>query len=164
MATELGTLLRGDHFEIDRALRAVLAPTATETDLRTALDGLRLGFTAHAEAEAALLRPRLDRTRTPSALYFLIAQTFAAHLAQEQALAALCMARPGTPTWHDRATYMRELVRHHTDHEEACVMPALRDYVGAEYASMAGDYATERLRALTRLAPVATRPHSLMRL
>ena len=165
MGTDFAALLRGDHGELGRALRAILAPSSTEAECRSALDGLRLGFAAHAEGESTVLREALDRSQAPSTLYFLVAQTFAAHLAQETALAALADARPGTTAWHDRGVYLRELVRHHAEHEEACVLPALRDHLPrGEFAALAGAYATERLRALTHLQPASFEAARIMRL
>ena len=157
MGPEFGTLLRGDHAELDRVLRAVGHHTSTDIDQCAALDAFRLGFAAHAEAEAEIVRALLDRVHAASSLYFLVAQTVAAHLSQESALAALAETRPGTQAWYDRATYLRELLRHHSEHEEACVIPALREGVSAlDYAALAGAYATARLRALIQL-PYATR-------
>lgn len=165
MATELGTLLRGDHGELERALKAMLSSTSTDSERSSALDGFRLGFAAHADAEATVLRAQLDRAGAPSAVYFLVAQTVAAHLSQEAALAQLVATRPGTPEWRDAASFLRELIRHHVDHEDACVLPALRDYLDpADYARLAGAYATERLRALTELAPASATVAPLMRL
>lgn len=135
---------------MQQELTQLLDPIATVSQVRSALDGVRLGLTAHAEAEDIVLA----RFETIAALEGLVRQARGAHLAQERALSALISARPGTTTWRDRAHRLRELVHHHAAHEEQFLLPALRDHAPREmYARLAGSFATERLRQLAMLQP-----------
>ena len=130
----------------------LLDPTATIAELRSSLDGVRLGLTAHAEAEDIVL----GRFEILPELMVLVAQARAAHLAQEGALTALVTARPGTNTWRDRAHHLRELVHCHAQQEEKYLLPALWQYAGREdLENLAGAFATERLRQLAMLQPSA---------
>jgi hypothetical protein len=77
-------------------------------------------------------------------------------VAQEGALSALVRARPCTAAWRDRAYQLRELVRYHAAQEEESLLPALRSHAPREvYDSLAGAFATERLRQLAMLQPSA---------
>jgi hypothetical protein len=49
------------------------------------------------------------------------------HLAQERALATLMSTRPATEAWRVHAHYLREIVGYHARHEQARLMPVLRD-------------------------------------
>jgi hypothetical protein len=152
MPTDLLTLLRRDHSDLQQELTRLLDPTATVAQLRSSLDGVRLGLTAHAEAEDIVL----GRFELLPALQILVAQARAAHLAQEGALSALVTARPATATWRDRAYHLRELVHYHAQQEEEGLLPALRRFApDTDYAALAGAFATERLRQLAMLQPSA---------
>lgn len=130
----------------------LLDPTATLAELRSSLDGVRLGLTAHAEAEDIVLGP----FEICPDLQVLVAQARAAHLAQEGALMALVTARPGTNIWRDRAHHLRELVHCHAQQEEKYLLPALWQYADREdLEHLAGAFATERLRQLAMLQPSA---------
>ena len=130
----------------------LLEPVATRSQLGAALDGVRLGLTAHAEAEDIVL----GRFDAIPALEPVLAEARAAHLAQEVALAALVSARPGTAIWRDRAVHLRELIRRHALREELELLPALRCHAPRElYHGLAGAFATERLRQLAMLQPSA---------
>ena len=152
MPTDLFALIRRDHTDLEAELTNLLDPSASAADLRTALDGVRLGLMAHVEAEDIVL----GQFEVMPALQTLIAQAHAAHLVQEGALSALVSARPQTPGWYDRALNLRELVKHHAAQEEAYLLPALRLHTAPEiYAALAGAFATERLRQLALLQPSA---------
>lgn len=130
----------------------LLDPTATIAELRSSLDGVRLGLTAHAEAEDIVLA----RFANIPALEVLLARARAAHLAQEGALVALVTSRPGTAAWRDRALHLRELVQIHAKQEENDLLPALRQHAAEDaVAALAGAFATERLRQLAMLQPSA---------
>src|ERR1700712_1880487 len=122
MPIDFLTLLQRDHGDLQKELTQLLEPTATVSQLRSALDGVRLGLTAHAEAEDIVLG-RFERI---SALEALVSLGRGAHQAQEGALAALVTARPGTKTWRERAYHLRELVQSHAAQEEQHLLPALR--------------------------------------
>ena len=152
MPTDFLTLLRRDHHDLQDELTQLLDPMATVAELRMALDGVRLGLTAHAEAEDIVLGAF---ERNP-ALEILIAQARAAHRAQEGALSALVSARPQTESWRQCAHHLRELVECHAAQEERHLLPALRAHVPSDhYGKLAGAFATERLRQLAMLQPSA---------
>ena len=150
MPADFLTLLRRDHTDLQDELTQLLAPEASSAELRMALDGVRLGLTAHAEAEDIVLG-RFDMV---PALQILIAQARASHRAQETALSVLVSSRPQTDTWRDRAHHLRELVECHARQEEKYLLPALREHVPVDHFNrLAGSFATERLRQLAMLQP-----------
>ncbi len=152
MPTDFPTLLRRDHADFQDELTQLLDPAAGSADLCLALDGLRLGLTAHTEAEDIVL----GKFEMIPALEILIAQARAAHLSQEHALSALVSSQPQTVAWRDRAHHLRELVGYHAAHEEKFLLPALRRHVSTDhFAKLAGAFATERLRQLAMLQPSA---------
>jgi hypothetical protein len=151
MPTDFLTLLQRDHGDLQMELTQLLDPIATVSQLRSALDGVRLGLTAHAEAEDIVLA----RFEVISPLEGLVRLARGAHLAQEGALSALVTTRPGTKAWRDRAYHLRELVHDHAEQEEQHLLPALREHSPRMYAQLAGAFATERLRQLAMLQPSA---------
>jgi hypothetical protein len=155
MAIDFLTLLRRDHHDLERALDELLDPGATLVEIRSALDGLRLGLTAHAEAEDIVLYGALVRAGAGPELEALVEEARAAHVAQEGALAALVCAPPGSATWRDRALHLRRLVIDHASWEEGHLLAAIRLAAPGVYAELAGAFATERLRQLAMLQPSA---------
>jgi hypothetical protein len=153
MATDFLTLLRRDHLELQQGLDALLDPAATVVDIRVALDGVRLGLTAHAEAEDIVLYRAIARCCGAGALEALIAEARSGHVVQEQALMTLLGARPGSATWRDRVLHLRTLVAQHAEWEEAHVVAAIRAADAEVYARLAGAFATERMRQLAMLQP-----------
>jgi hypothetical protein len=154
MTTDLLTLLARDHQEIATGLAALARPAMTIGQIRTTLDGVRLGLMAHAEAEDIVVGHALMRFTPSTGLVGLIKVGYGAHLAQEGALASLVTQRPCTPTWRDRATQLRDLVVRHATHEEEVILPVLREEApGRVWATLAGAFATERLCQLGMLAP-----------
>jgi Hemerythrin HHE cation binding domain len=152
MPTDFSTLLQRDHVDLQKELTLLLDPMATAVELRGSLDGVRLGLTAHAEAEDIVL----GRFEGSSQLGVLIAQARSAHLAQEGALSALVSARPGSAAWRDRAHHLRDLIQRHAAQAEQLLLPGLRLHLSREaYAALAGAFATERLRQLAMLQPSA---------
>jgi hypothetical protein len=152
MPTDLLTLLRRDHCDVRDELTQLLDPEASPAELRMSLDGVRLGLTAHAEAEDIVLA----RFEMLPQLQILISQARAAHRAQEGALSVLVSSRPQTDTWRERALHLRELVECHARQEEKYLLPALREHVPLDhFGRLAGAFATERLRQLAMLQPSA---------
>lgn len=152
MPTDFGTLVQRDHVDVQQELERLLEPAASTSQLRTALDGVRLGLTAHAEAEDIVL----GRFDAIGVLEPFLAEARAAHLAQEGALAALVSARPRTVGWRERASNLRELIRRHSVREQRELLPALRRYAPRELLDgLAGAFATERLLQLAYLQPSA---------
>ena len=155
MPTDLRTLLQRDHHDLERGLDELLAPSASLPQIRSALDGVRLGLGAHAEAQDIVLAHAIARCAAPEELRELVARTRVAHLAQEGALAALVCAPPDTSAWRDRATHLRALVHEHAAYEDRHVIPAIAELAPDLYATLAGAFATERLRQLAMLQPSA---------
>ncbi len=152
MPTDFLTLLRRDHTDFQDELSQLLDPATGAAELRLALDGVRLGLTAHAEAEDIVL----GEFEMIPALEILIVQARAAHLSQEHTLSALVSCVPQTVTWRDRARHLRDLVKAHAVHEETYLLPALSQHVPRDhFAKLAGAFATERLRQLAMLQPSA---------
>ena len=152
MPADFLSLLRRDHCDLQQELTKLLEPTATVAELRSSLDGVRLGLIAHAEAEDIVL----GRFESIPSLQVLVAQARAAHLAQEGALSALVTSRPGTVGWRDRARHLRDLVAYHARQEEMLLLPALEENAPEEdLHKLAGAFATERLRQLAMMQPSA---------
>lgn len=152
LMTDFLTLLRRDHHDLETDLDELLR-TTTVAEIRCTLDGVRLGLVAHAEAEDIVLYAALVQAGSPALLDDLIGGVRNAHLVQEGALAALVSSTPGTSQWRDRAVRLRDLVHEHAAYEENAVLPAIRDHAPAVYKSLAGSFATERLRQLAMLQP-----------
>ena len=115
------------------------------------MERVRALFPAHAEAEAFALGEMLSKSLPPPppALYFLISQVTASHLAQETALKQLLEQRVGTRAFFERARYMRQLIVHHADHEAACLHPALLDHIPCDvFHRAAQNYADQRAHLL----------------
>lgn len=145
---ELPGLVRRDHDDLNYALR-VLAESSDAKELERMVERVRAKFLAHAEAETMALSAMLELTQPPPAVYFLVSQVIAAHLAQESALTQLLSRRVGTPAARDRARYLRQLVVHHADHEFACLHPALGDHLPRGiYRTLGTSYALEFNRIL----------------
>lgn len=155
MATDFLALLGRDHLDLDRGLAALAGPVVSIAELRATLDGVRLGLTAHAAAEDIVLAHALARCADAGALEPLVDRARRAHLGQEAALSALLCVRPATVLWRERAARLRELVGEHAISEEQTLVPALREHAPVVYATLAGAFATERLRQLALLQPSA---------
>jgi Hemerythrin HHE cation binding domain len=156
MSMDFLTLLRRDHHDLACGLEELSHPWTTVAELRGTLDGVRLGLTAHAEAEDIVLFHVIKRCTAGSIVEGLVMEARDAHLAQEGALAALVCSPPSTSGFRDRAGYLRSLVQQHARYEESKVLPALRRLAPPEvYDSLAGAFATERLRQLAMLQPSA---------
>lgn len=147
MPPQLVSLLHRDHVDLQLELTRLLDPLMSLPETRTTLDGVRLGLVAHVEAEDIVLGPLEDE---PSLARF-VSESRAAHLAQEGTLATLVTMMPGTSSWRDRARHLRELVRCHALREATELMPWLSRHPA--YGSLAGAFATERLRQLAMLQP-----------
>lgn len=148
------TLVTRDHHDLEAAIEELLH-AETVLQLRSALDGVRLGLTAHAEAEDIVLDVALRGATHREELSSLIQAARSAHLVQEGTLASLVCATPGTVLWRECAFELRELVRDHASYEEAHVIPAIRTLEPAAFQRLAGLFATERLRQLAMLQPSA---------
>jgi hemerythrin HHE cation binding domain-containing protein len=154
MAADFLTLLERDHRDLAGALDELIAP-ASLAQIRSALDGVRLGLTAHAEAEDIVLYRALASCPNAARLEPFVGQARAAHLAQEAVLRELVCLGPSHAGWRALAERLRELVVEHAAWEERHVVAAIREAAPELYASLAGAFATERLRQLSMLQPSA---------
>lgn len=155
MGTDIRTLLRRDHDDLDKGLLTLLDRSTSLGQVRTALDGVRLGLTAHAEAEDIVFCRAIHNSPARPVLDVIIEEAAHAHRLQEIALAAIVCTPLDTEEWYGRCAALRELVLDHARHEETTVLPALRELVPEIYPSLAGRFATERLRQLSMLVPSA---------
>src|SRR5262245_59664524 len=115
--TDFLGLLQRDHHDLEAGLDELLR-AETVAQIPSALDGVRLGLTAHAEAEDIVLYHALIKLGTPLVLDALVSQARSAHLAQEGALASLIVTPTNSPAWRARARALRELVHTHALEEE----------------------------------------------
>ena len=155
LGPDILTLLRRDHDDLDKGLITLLDRSDTISQIRTALDGVRLGLIAHAEAENIVFSAAIQRCRARVVLQPVVEDAAHAHREQELALAAFVCTPVGTTEWYSRATALRQLVRDHARYEEANVLPAIRELAPDIYPSLAGRFATERLHQLSMLVPSA---------
>jgi hypothetical protein len=155
MPIDILALLRRDHEDLSRGIDALLSPDATIAQIRTALDGARLGLTAHAEAEDIVFAHAVRQSIEPRALALVVEEASQAHKLQEVALASLVCAPVGTAGWYDSARWLGQLIVDHAAYEEKHVLPAIRDLAPVAYSKLAGRFATERLRQLSMMAPSA---------
>jgi len=147
MGTDILTLLRRDHDDLDKGLVTLLDRSQSLGQIRTALDGVRLGLTAHAEA--------IRNSPARPALEMVVEEAAHAHRLQEIALAAVVCTPLHTQDWYRRCAALHELVTDHSRYEETSVLSALRALAPDVYPSLAGKFATERLRQLSMLVPSA---------
>lgn len=154
MPTDFLTLLHRDHHDLECGLEELLAAESVE-GMRSALDGVRLGLVAHAEAEDIVLSQALTREHTSRALAALVEDAHFAHVAQERALSSLVCVQPRTAEWFGAARTLRDLVHDHADIEENRLLPAIRELMPRIYDGLAGEFATERLRQFAMLVPSA---------
>ena len=155
MATDILSLLRRDHQDLDHDLAALLDATASIGTIRIALDGVRLGLTAHAEAEDIVFHSSLAHCRAARALELVVDEASQAHHLQEVVLSGLVCSPLGSATWYNNAGWLRQLVHEHATYEEQAVLPVIKELAPELYPSLAGRFATERLRQLSMLAPSA---------
>jgi hypothetical protein len=157
MTFDVGKLLARDHAALEQSLDVLHAPWRAVTDKQDALAELRVCFAAHAEGEGVVLRSLLPRVAAGE-VRRVVTQILAAHEAQEALLAELHAVSLASPQWHEYVRQFRDLLRAHRLHEERITLGVLRSHLPETiYASLAGAYATERLRALMMLPSLAWR-------
>jgi len=147
MGTDILALLHRDHEDLQKGLITLLDRTKSIGQIRIALDGIRLGLTAHAEAE--------DIVFSAASLGTLIEGSAKAHRDQERALAVLVVTALGSHAWFARASTLLGLVHDHAAYDERHVLPAIRELAPGVYPTLAGLFATERLHQLSMLLPSA---------
>src|ERR1700690_1329589 len=155
MPVDIAILLRRDHQELLRGLAALL-DARTLPQIRNLLDGVRLGLTAHAEAEDIVLAFVVTRCAHPDVMGAMVGHARDQHLAQQGALVDLVEAMPTSPPWRQRSVRLATLIQVHAAYEDEHVLPTLHDLAEPEaYAGLAGRFATERLLQLSLLPPSA---------
>jgi hypothetical protein len=155
MGTDILTLLHRDHEDLETGLTTLLDRSRSIAQVRTAVDGVRLGLTAHAEAEDIVFSVALARSAAGAGLAEMLEGGAASHRQQERTLAALVVTAIGSSEWCSRATTLRGLVREHAVFVELRLIPAIRELAPEVYPTLAGLFATERLRQLSMLMPSA---------
>lgn len=96
------------------------------------------------------------RTRPPLLVRLIVKQLDDEHRAQLAAIDSIAMETSGSAVWCDRILQLRI---HFLDHaaREDYFPSSLQDHVGQqERRQLAAEYATERLRAMSALAPMET--------
>lgn len=155
MGTDILTLLHRDHEELEKGLLTLLDRTKSIGQIRNALDGVRLGLTAHAEAEDIVFSVALSRGRAHASLGAMVDSAAEAHRQQGRTLADLVVTALGSGAWFSRASKLLGLVHDHASYEERHVLPAIRELAPDVYPTLAGMFATERLRQFSMLMPSA---------
>jgi len=160
---ELEELVARDHAELERAIEAMSrwAPTA---DQRVTLDAARLGFAAHAEAEANILQRALVIAPPMHVAARLLERMLGAHATQEALLWRLARSVPNTVEWVDALSALRASFVDHVVDERLGLLPIVRELLAADaYQLLATSYATERLRALAMMSAVVARTRARRR-
>ena len=153
---ELMRLLRRDHRELEMALMELASPDLQLPQRRTILDGVRLMIAAHGAAEDIVVYAAFARIAATPALRLLVEQARIAHDQLDAILARMLATPIGTSAWLDMVHLLRIRAEAHAAREENDLVPALRAAISAElYRSLAGAFATERLRQLAMLQPSA---------
>ena len=133
---ENGTaLLRRDHSDLYQELTQLLDPTATVAQLRASLDGVRLGLTAHSEAEDITLYQRI---KPAERVHDLILEAEEEHRVVSRLLGELERLSPENEKWKARATVLRELVEHHVEEEEGEMFTKAKAILDREQAQELG--------------------------
>lgn len=152
---DLCTIVRRDHDDLDRALRAMVEPTTPAQDLAPLLDGFRLGLAIHVVAECRVLATLITLVRPPGALRTELAQLRGEHVRQQETAERLAVLTPRTDDWYDCALELRVLVLDHAKREEylrgsfdALIPSTIRRSLVAQYVS-------ERMRLLATTSPLA---------
>jgi hypothetical protein len=120
------------------------------------LDAFRIGLVAHIAAETAVLAAMVMRAQPPMLVRLIVKQLDDEHRAQLSALDVISRQAPGSVAWCERLLELRIAFLDHAAREDY-FPSSLHDHVApGERRSLAGEYATERLRAMSALAPIAT--------
>lgn len=156
---DLENLLARDHRDLEHALDLLATDTLSPAVRREALVAARLGFAAHAEAEATVLFRALVHLPPDHAVSRLTDCVLTDHARQESLLLRLAQAVPSSLAWARLVRLLRSNVSAHGEYERVAVLPSVRVVLPAQpYTRLASAYATERLRALRMLSAVVATP------
>jgi hypothetical protein len=157
VGTDVCALVRRDHEDLDRTLSTLLDSSrrGTRGDQLELLDAFRIGLVAHVAAEAAVLASMVVRSRPPLLVRLIVKQLDDEHRAQLSAIDQLASEQVGSASWSERLLELRIDFLDHAAREDY-FPSSLHDHVASQDRRLlAGEYATERMRALAALAPVA---------
>lgn len=155
MPPDVCALVRRDHDDLDRALVAMVDSATAVGELVSLLDVFKLALAVHVAAEAKVLITLLDQAPGSLPLRAIAEKIRDEHAEQQRGTDALASTRPGSQDWYARALELRVAVLDHAAQSEL-MRWTLQDQVAlAAHGALASQYATERLRVLSRTSLVA---------
>jgi len=146
VGTDVCALVRRDHDDLDRTLRALLDSKRPPSEYAELLDAFRIGLVAHVAAEAAVLAAMLVR--------LIVKQLDDEHRAQLAAIDALASEVLGSASWFERLLELRIAFLDHAGREEYFPSSLLDHVAAGDRRSLAAEYASERMRAMAAIAPI----------
>lgn len=156
MTLDVCALVRRDHEDLDRALSAMVDPMTQPSELSNLLEVFRLALAVHSAAEANVMDTLIDRAGVPRTLSILAMQSRVEHVAQRAAAESLSFVRPGSIAWYSHALELRVLVLDHASRADQ-LRWTLQEHVPTTLQqSLAGTYATQRMRVLASTSPLLT--------
>lgn len=147
-------LVRRDHDDLDRTLRALLDNRRPPSEYAELLDAFRIGLVAHVAAEAAVLAAMVLRVQPPLLVRLIVKQLDDEHRAQLAAIDAVAGEVLGSAGWFEKLLELRIAFLDHAAREDYFPSSLLDHVVAGERRSLAAEYATERMRAMAALAPI----------
>jgi hypothetical protein len=155
MAQDVYGLVRLDHDDLDRALRAMSDAATAVDELAGLLDVFRLALAVHVAAEARVLQSLLDGGHAAPVLRAMVTQIYLEHRWQQQRATALSGIAPGSEDWYDGALELRILVLDHAAREDHLRWQLQAELGRRLLLTLAAEYATERMRVLSTTSPLA---------
>jgi hypothetical protein len=153
--------VRRDHDDLDRTLCALLDGKRARIEHLELLDAFRIGLVAHVAAETAVLAAMLVRSQPPMLVRLIVKQLDDEHRSQLAAIEAVGREVVGSVSWCERLLELRIQFLDHAAREDF-FPSSLQDHVThPDRRSLAAEYATERLRAMSTLAPIASAREAL---
>ncbi|NVB81678.1 MAG: hypothetical protein HOV81_25005 [Kofleriaceae bacterium] len=142
-----------DHEDLDRVLIAMVEPHTSREALLGLLDGARLAFSAHIEAEAEVMQVFMARSPAKMGFRRYVGEITSQHRAQDEALHAIRDTTPGSTSWYFRVLELRVLVLDHAS-REPLMRATLAEHISLdENRQLARDYAAARMRMLAMMYP-----------
>ena len=133
----------------------LVSPDLSVRQRRHILDGVRLGMESHGTAEDIVVYPAFARIPSSSGLKCLIEQARLAHAEMDGMLSSI-LTIPMSAAWLDAVHMLRLRAEAHAAREEHDLLPMLRAALSPDlYRSLAGAFATERLKQLSMMQPSA---------
>lgn len=155
MLPDVCALVRRDHEDLDRALAAMVDMQTPVAELTTLLDLFKLALAVHVAAQSRIFASLMNVVPGAQGVRRIASCVRDEHVEQQAATDSLAVLRPGSEAWYTRALELRILVLDHTTRADVQRW-TLQDLVpAAVHRSLAGEYATERLRVLARTSPSA---------